>query len=83
MTVSRASTTRKDVAKRRIGVRAGQPLSREIKFLGVPTLSEQAEGHISDGAIVSRQGTPRGQRPCACTEPQCARTGSSHVRASR
>ncbi len=44
-----------------VAVRAGQPLSREIKFLGVPTLSGQVEGHISDGAIASRQG-PRAAR---------------------
>jgi len=44
-----------------VAVRAGQPSSREISFSGVPTLSEQAEGHIADGAIASRQGTPRGQ----------------------
>ena len=34
-----ALATRKGAAKRWIGVRAGQVLSREIKEFGVPTLS--------------------------------------------
>ena len=33
------------------GVRAGQPLSREIEKIGVPTLSRQAEGHIVSSVI--------------------------------
>src|SRR5450756_681507 len=38
----------------------------------------RAEGTIAGGASASRQGTPRGQRTRACTEPPCARTGRSH-----
>ncbi len=32
------------------GVRAGQPLSREIKQSGAPTLLSEAEGHTDEGA---------------------------------
>src|SRR5450759_655379 len=38
----------------------------------------RTEGTIAGGASASRQGTPRGQRTRACTEPPCARTGRSH-----
>jgi hypothetical protein len=73
---------RKDGGEALTGVRAGPVLSREIMEFGVPTLSNEAEGHIADGAIASRQRTPRGQRPGACTESPCARTGRSHIRPS-
>src|SRR5258708_11603768 len=36
------------------GVRAGQPLSREITASGVPTSSHETEGHITGGASASR-----------------------------
>jgi hypothetical protein len=71
---------RKGVGEALTGVRAGPVLSREIKEFGVPTLSKQAEGHIAGGAIASPQRTLRGQRPGACTESPCARTGRSHAR---
>jgi len=36
--------------------------------VGVPTLSQEAEGHVCGGAIASRRGTLRGQRAWARTE---------------
>jgi hypothetical protein len=51
-----------------IGVVQAGLLSREITGSGVPTSSHQAEGHILVSAIASWLGTPRGQRPRACTE---------------
>ena len=71
---------REGVGEALTGVRAGPVLSREIMEFGVPTLSKEAEGHIAGGAIASAQRTLRGQRPGACTESPCARTGRSHAR---
>jgi RNA-directed DNA polymerase len=71
---------REDAGEALTGVRAGPVLSREIMEFGVPTLSKGAEGHIAGGASASCQRTPRGQRPGACTESLCARTGRSHAR---
>jgi RNA-directed DNA polymerase len=71
---------RKGAGEALTGVRAGPVLSREIKEFGVPTLSKQAEGHIAGDAIASPRRTLRGQRPGACTESPCARTGRSHAR---
>lgn len=34
---------------------------------GVPTLWNEAEGHVRGVANARHQGTPRGQRPRACT----------------
>jgi hypothetical protein len=62
------------------GVRAGPVLSREINQVGVPTLSNEAEGHIVGSVIASRHRTLRGRRPGACMESLCARTGRSHAR---
>ena len=59
------------------GARTGRPLSREIKYFGVPTLLTEAEGNMHDTAIARRHATPRGQRPLARTETFCARTGRS------
>jgi len=69
----------KGVGEALTGVRAGSVLSREINEFGVPTLSYGAEGHIVGGASASSQRTLRGQRPGACTESPCARTGRSHA----
>jgi hypothetical protein len=55
------------------GVRAGQPLSREIKEFGVPTLSKYAEGHAG-GSVIRK--LPLGPR--AVEEPVHAR--SLHAR---
>ena len=62
------------------GVRAGWAIEPRNHHFGVPTPSHEAEGHISGGASASRRGTPRGLRPCACTESSCARTGRSRAR---
>ena len=57
-------------------------MSRVITESGVPTLSTEAEGNTASSVIASRWRAPRGQRPCACTEPPCARTGRSRARPS-
>jgi hypothetical protein len=62
------------------GVRAGPVLSREIMEFGVPTLSNEVEGHTAGRVIASGLRTLRGRRPGACTESPCARTGISHAR---
>lgn len=46
---------------------------------GVPTPWREAEGHTRGVAIARRRGTPRGQRPRACTEAPCTGTGRSRV----
>jgi hypothetical protein len=45
------------------GERAGQPLSRDRFYLGVPTPLRGAEGKTDGCASASAQTTPRGQRP--------------------
>src|SRR6266581_5607084 len=60
-----------------VGVRAGRPLSPEISLIGVPTLSPYAEGNTLFSTSASWPGTPRGQRPRACTETPRTRTGRS------
>ena len=60
-----------------VGVRAGRVLSPEISSIGVPTLSPYAEGKTLFSESASWAGTPRGQRPRACTETPRTRTGSS------
>jgi RNA-directed DNA polymerase len=60
-----------------VGVRAGRVLSPEISQAGVPTLSPCAEGNTLFSESASWTGTPRGQRPRACTETPRTRTGRS------
>ncbi len=60
-----------------VGVRAGRPLSPEISLIGVPTLSPYVEGNTLFSTSASWPGTPRGQRPRACTETPRTRTGRS------
>src|SRR5674536_192882 len=55
--------------------RAIEPRNQGVRGADVVT---RTEGTIAGGASASRQGTPRGQRTRACTEPTCARTGRSH-----
>jgi hypothetical protein len=62
-----------------VGVRAGRVFSPEISQAGVPTQSPYAEGHILSRASASGTGTPRGQRPRACTKTPRARTGRSQA----
>ena len=56
-------------------------LSREIPLRGAHVV-QMAEGNIPGRVIASGQGTPRGPRSMACTEPPCARTGRARVRPS-
>ena len=61
------------------GERVGRVLSREIhETSGVPTLWEEAEGHIQRAANARRSGTPRGRRPRARAE--APRTGIGRSR---
>src|SRR5664280_857681 len=60
------------------GACAGRAIEPRNQGFGVPTLSQGRKATIAGGASASRQGTPRGQRTRACTEPPCARTGRSH-----
>ncbi len=60
------------------GERVGRVLSREIhETSGVPTLWEEAEGHIQRAASARRDGTPRGRRPRARAEAPRSGTGRS------
>ena len=43
----------------------------------MPTLFEKGEGKNGRTAMARYEGIPRGQRPQACTEATCARTGRS------
>src|SRR2546423_1593351 len=43
----------------------------------MPTLWEKGEGHNQHSTLARSVGIPRGQRPQACTEATCARTGRS------
>jgi hypothetical protein len=62
-----------------VAARAGQVLSRVITEFGVPTSSTRSEGNTASSVIASCWWAPRGQGPCACTEPPCARTGRSRA----
>jgi RNA-directed DNA polymerase len=62
-----------------VGVRAGRVLSPEISQAGVPTLSPCVEGNTPSSESASWTGTPRGQRPRACTDTPRTRTGRSQV----
>ena len=60
-----------------VGARAGRVLSPESTLTGVPTPSPRAEGHTLTVANARWSGTPRGRRPCACTDTLRTRTGRS------
>ncbi|SRR6266849_1796322 len=62
-----------------VGARAGRVLSPESTLNGVPTPSPHAEGHTLPIGNARWAGTPRGRRPCACTETPRTRTGRSQV----
>lgn len=68
---------RKDAREALTGADAGQPLSREIKLSGSPTLLSEAEGNTPPSAKVSKAADPRGRRPCACVETSSMGTGMS------
>src|SRR5664280_1373329 len=60
------------------GARVGRAIEPRNHLVRGADVVETAEGTIAGGAIASRQGTPRGRRTRACTEPPCTRTGRSH-----
>ena len=59
------------------GVRAGQPLSREITVPGCRRRLTRRKATSSAALARAAWWTPRGLRTCACTESFCARTGRS------
>src|SRR6266566_8183282 len=60
------------------GVRAGQPLSREITVPGCRRRLTRRKATSPAALARAAWWTPRGLRTCACTESFCARTGRSH-----
>ena len=64
------------------GVRAGQPLSREITVSGCRRRPMRRKATSPAALARAVWWTPRGLRTCACTESFCARTGRSHARPS-
>ena len=65
------------------GAHAGGISSCEISGSGMPTSSTETEGHTDGSANASFQRVPRSQRPQACMETPCARTGRPQQRPSR
>lgn len=57
---------REDVIEALTGESAGQPLSREIRSSGAPTLLSEAEGNTDEGAMRVLGG------PCAVEDPEHA-----------
>jgi hypothetical protein len=71
---------RKDLSEALTGEKAGQVLSREIRFKsGAPTASTCSEGHTRHLAKARGVSAPRGRRPCARLEAFCTGTGRSLV----
>ena len=68
---------RKGIGEALTGARMGRVSSREITDFRVPTLSEYAEGFMTDTDNARWRLTLRGRRPRARAESSCARTGSS------
>ena len=64
------------------GVRAGQPLSREITASGCGRRLLRRKATSSAALARAVRWTLRGLRTCACTESFCARTGRSRARPS-
>ena len=62
-----------------VGVGAGRIFSPEISQTGVPTLSPCAEGNTRVSKSASWPGTPRGRRPCACTETPRREPGDPRI----
>jgi len=60
------------------GARAGRAIEPRNQSDRGADVVVTAEGTIAGGVIASRQGTPRGRRTRACTEPPGTRTGRSH-----
>jgi len=59
------------------GVRAGQPLSREITASGCRRRHMRRKATLPAALARAVRWTPRGLRTCACTESFRARTGRS------
>ncbi len=59
------------------GVRAGQPLSREITASGCRRRLTRRKATLPAALARAVRWTPRGLRTCACTESFRARTGRS------
>src|SRR5437660_10280009 len=59
------------------GVRAGQPLSREITASGCRRRLTRRKATLPMALARAVRRTPRGLRTCACTESFRARTGRS------
>ena len=57
------AAVREGVGEALTGVRAGRVIEPRNPRSGVPTLLNEAEGHIAGGVIASRWRTLRGQRP--------------------
>jgi hypothetical protein len=77
------AASRKAVREALTGAHAGGISSCEISRFGVLTSSTETEGHTDGSANASFQRTPRSQRPQACMETPCARTGRPQQRPSR
>jgi len=60
------------------GVRAGQPLSREITASGCRRRPKRRKAILPAALARVVRWTSRGLRTCACTESFRARTGRSH-----
>ena len=69
---------REGVCEALTGVRAGQPLSREITVSGCRRRPMRRKATSPAALARAVRWTPRGLRTCACTESFCARTGRSH-----
>ena len=68
---------REDCPEALTGAGAGEVLSHEISYSGLPTLLSEAEGNTNGDVIASRRLALRGRRPVARVETSCARTGRS------
>jgi hypothetical protein len=64
------------------GVRAGQPLRREITASGCRRRPKRRKATSPAALTRAAWWTPRGLRTCACTESFRARTGRSYARPS-
>jgi RNA-directed DNA polymerase len=71
---------REGVGEALTGVRAGQPLSREIRCFRGAHAVRFVEGNTEGAVKARRPSTPRGLRPCACTEALYTGSGRSHDR---
>jgi hypothetical protein len=74
---SHAPFARKDDGEALTGARVGRVMSREILSSRVPTLCNEAEGHIALIATARWERTLRGLRPRARTDASRLGTGRS------